>query len=96
MSELNKVSGEIFELKDYIRRLSKSDKLGFTEKIEYVKLELECAKIMYTMKLHEERMALESRLNSEDGVSPKGGCSPTGVSDTIPGEEFPSYSSLIW
>ena len=64
MNELNRVSGEIRELKDHIRRLSKSDQLESTEKIEYAKLELECVKIMYTtsyqfhlLKLEEERLA---------------------------------------
>ncbi len=64
MDELNKVSDEIRELKDHIRRLSKSDKLEFTEKIECAKLELECVKMMYTtsyqfhlLKLEEERLA---------------------------------------
>lgn len=64
MDELNRVSGEIRELKDHIRRLSKSDKLEFTERIECAKLELECVKMMYTtsyqfnlLKLEEERLA---------------------------------------
>lgn len=62
MDELKRFGGGIREPKDYTRRLSKSDKLGFTEKIEYAKPEMECMKMMYTtlyqfhiLKLEEER-----------------------------------------
>lgn len=59
MDELNRVSDEIRELKEHIRRLSKSDTFGFTEKIECAKLELECLKMMFTTSYETHRLKLQ-------------------------------------
>ncbi len=59
MDELNRVSDEIRELKEFIRRLSKSDTIGFGERIECAKIELECVKMMFTTSYETHRLKLQ-------------------------------------
>ncbi len=59
MDELNRVSDEIRELKERIRRLGKSDTIGFAGKIECAKLELECVRMMFTTSYETHRLKLQ-------------------------------------
>ena len=59
MDEIKKVSGEILKMKEHIRELSDSSTLGILEKIECVKLEMECLRLLLNVAYETHRMKLQ-------------------------------------